>query len=189
MELIERIKNDLKENLTEYRYIHSLGVMEMAEELAKVYNVDVESARIAGLLHDCAKYLSSEDKISKCESYGIPVSDYERKNPELLHAKLGACFANEIYGVTDSEILSAIIWHTTGCPDMSLLDKIVFIADYIEANRDKAEDLPKVRELAFKDIDACLLLILEDTIAYLARKKSVTDPMTQKTYDYYKERN
>ena len=128
-------------------------------------------------------------KISKCESYGIPVSDYERKNPELLHAKLGACFANEIYGVTDSEILSAIIWHTTGCPDMSLLDKIVFIADYIEANRDKAEDLPKVRELAFKDIDACLLLILEDTIAYLARKKSVTDPMTQKTYDYYKERN
>ena len=82
MELIERIKNDLKENLTEYRYIHSLGVMEMAEELAKVYNVDVESARIAGLLHDCAKYLSSEDKISKCESYGIPVSDYERKNPE-----------------------------------------------------------------------------------------------------------
>jgi len=114
---------------------------------------------------------------------------YERKNPELLHAKLGACFANEIYGVTDSEILSAIIWHTTGCPDMSLLDKIVFIADYIEANRDKAEDLPKVRELAFKDIDACLLLILEDTIAYLARKKSVTDPMTQKTYDYYKERN
>ena len=72
---------------------------------------------------------------------------------------------------------------------MSLLDKIVFIADYIEANRDKAEDLPEVRELAFKDIDACLLLILEDTIVYLARKKSVTDPMTQKTYDYYKERN
>ena len=144
--------------------------------LAMRYGVDIEKARIAGLLHDCAKYLSSEDKISKCESYGIPVSDYERKNPELLHAKLGACFANEIYGVTDSEILSAIIWHTTGCPDMSLLDKIVFIADYIEANRDKAEDLPKVRELAFKDIDACLLLILEDTIAYLARKKSVTDP-------------
>lgn len=60
------------------------------------YGVDIEKARIAGLLHDCAKYLSSEDKISKCESYGIPVSDYERKNPELLHAKLGACFANEI---------------------------------------------------------------------------------------------
>ena len=182
-------KENLKKKLSSKRYEHTIGVEYTSTCLAMRYGVDIEKARIAGLLHDCAKYLSSEDKISKCESYGIPVSDYERKNPELLHAKLGACFANEIYGVTDSEILSAIIWHTTGCPDMSLLDKIVFIADYIEANRDKAEDLPKVRELAFKDIDACLLLILEDTIAYLARKKSVTDPMTQKTYDYYKERN
>ena len=89
--------------------------------------------------------------------------------------------------MTDPEILSAIIWHTTGCPEMSLLDKIVFIADYMEANRNQAEDLPKVRALAFKDLDACLRLILEDTIAYLAKKKSVTDPMTQKTFDYYKE--
>ena len=186
---IQKIKENLKKKLSSKRYEHTIGVEYTSTCLAMRYGVDIEKARIAGLLHDCAKYLSSEDKISKCESYGIPVSDYERKNPELLHAKLGACFANEIYGVTDSEILSAIIWHTTGCPDMSLLDKIVFIADYIEANRDKAEDLPKVRELAFKDIDACLLLILEDTIAYLARKKSVTDPMTQKTYDYYKERN
>lgn len=136
---------------------------------------------------DCAKYLSSEEKLSECERYGIPVSAYERKNPELLHAKLGACFANELYGVTDPEILSAIIWHTTGCPEMSLLDKIVFIADYMEANRNQAEDLPEVRALAFKDLDACLRLILEDTIAYLAKKKSVTDPMTQKTFDYYKE--
>ena len=186
---IQKIKENLKKKLSSKRYEHTIGVEYTSTCLAMRYGVDIEKARIAGLLHDCAKYLSSEDKISKCESYGIPVSDYERKNPELLHAKLGACFANEIYGVTDSEILSAIILHTTVCPDISLLDKIVFIADYIEANRDKAEDLPKVRELAFKDIDACLLLILEDTIAYLARKKSVTDPMTQKTYDYYKERN
>ena len=163
---IQKIKENLKKKLSSKRYEHTIGVEYTSTCLAMRYGVDIEKARIAGLLHDCAKYLSSEDKISKCESYGIPVSDYE-----LLHAKLGACFANEIYGVTDSEILSAIIWHTTGCPDMSLLDKIVFIADYIEANRDKAEDLPKVRELAFKDIDACLLL------------------MTQKTYDYYKERN
>ena len=179
-------------NKSDYVTRHAVNVAIVSCIIAKSMGYsekELEEITLAGLLHDCAKYLSSEDKISKCESYGIPVSDYERKNPELLHAKLGACFANEIYGVTDSEILSAIIWHTTGCPDMSLLDKIVFIADYIEANRDKAEDLPKVRELAFKDIDACLLLILEDTIAYLARKKSVTDPMTQKTYDYYKERN
>ena len=138
---IQKIKENLKKKLSSKRYEHTIGVEYTSTCLAMRYGVDIEKARIAGLLHDCAKYLSSEDKISKCESYGIPVSDYERKNPELLHAKLGACFANEIYGVTDSEILSAIIWHTTGCPDMSLLDKIVFIADYIEANRDKAEDI------------------------------------------------
>ena len=188
MDRIE-IREKLKERLTAKRFEHSLGVEYTAAAMAMCHRVNVEQAAIAGLLHDCAKNYPTEEKLAKCEKYRLSISDYERRNPELLHAKLGACFANEIYDVTDSEILSAIIWHTTGCPDMSLLDKIVFIADYIEANRDKAEDLPKVRELAFKDIDACLLLILEDTIAYLARKKSVTDPMTQKTYDYYKERN
>ena len=183
---IQKIKEDLKKKLSPKRYEHTMGVEYTSACLAMRYGADMEKARIAGLLHDCAKYLSSEDKLSTCKKYGIPVSDYERKNPELLHAKLGACFANELYGVNDPEILSAIIWHTTGCPEMSLLDKIVFVADYMEANRNQAEDLPEVRALAFKDLDACLLLILEDTIAYLARKKSVTDPMTQKTFDYYK---
>ena len=186
MMTIQKIKEDLKTKLSPKRYEHTMGVEYTSTCLAMRYNADIEKARIAGLLHDCAKYLSSEDKLSQCEHFGIPVSDYERKNPELLHAKLGACFANELYGVTDPEVLSAIIWHTTGCPDMSLLDKIVFVADYMEANRNQAEDLPEVRALAFKNLDACLLLILEDTIAYLARKKSVTDPMTQKTFDYYK---
>lgn len=183
---IQKIKEDLKKKLSAKRYEHTMGVEYTSACLAMRYGADMEKARMAGLLHDCAKYLSPEDKLFECERYGIPVSDYERKNPELLHAKLGACFANKLYDINDPEILSAIIWHTTGCPEMSLLDKIVFVADYMEANRNQAEDLPEVRELAFKDLDACLLLILEDTIAYLAGKKSVTDPMTQKTFDYYK---
>ena len=116
---IQKIKEDLKKKLSSKRYEHTMGVEYTSTCLAMRYGADIEKARLAGLLHDCAKYLSS----------GIPVSAYERKNPELLHAKLGACFANELYGVTDPEILSAIIWHTTGCPEMSLLDKIVFIAD------------------------------------------------------------
>ena len=89
-------------------------------------------------------------------------------------------------GRNDERIIIQICTHQS-IPEMSLLDKIVFIADYMEANRNQAEDLPEVRALAFKDLDACLRLILEDTIAYLAKKKSVTDPMTQKTFDYYKE--
>ncbi|MCI6858937.1 MAG: bis(5'-nucleosyl)-tetraphosphatase (symmetrical) YqeK [Eubacterium sp.] len=185
---IKEIKEDLKRKLSPKRYEHTLGVEYTAACLALRYGADMEKARLAGLLHDCAKYLSAKDKVSACENYGIPISDYERKNPELLHAKLGACFANEIYGVTDPEILSAITWHTTGCPSMSVMEKIIFIADYIEPNRNQAEDLPIVRPMAFKDLDACLLRILEDTIDYLAGKKSVTDPMTQKTFEYYKGR-
>lgn len=185
----QEIKDDLKKKLSPKRYEHTMGVAYTAACLAMRYGMDMEKAHLAGILHDCAKYLSSKEKLSACVRYGIPVSEYEQQNPELLHAKLGACFANELYGITDPEILSAITWHTTGCPDMSLLDKIVFIADYMEPNRNQAEDLPEVRALAFKDLDACLKLILEDTIAYLAKKKSVTDPMTQKTYEYYRGRN
>ena len=129
----------------------------------------------------------SEEKLEYCKKFGMPVSEYERKNPELLHAKLGACFANTKYGISDPEILSAITWHTTGKPDMDLLDKIVFVADYMEPNRNQAPDLAEVRKLAFQNLDQCLFLILKDTIDYLAGKKSVTDPMTQRTYDYYEK--
>lgn len=183
----EDIKKDLKKVLSGKRYEHTLGVEYTASCLAMCYDADMEKARMAGLLHDCAKSLSSKDKLVYCKKFGMPVSEYEKKNPELLHAKLGACFANTKYGISDPEILSAITWHTTGKPDMSLLDKIVFIADYMEPNRNQAPDLAEVRRLAFEDLDQCLFLILKDTIEYLAGKKSVTDPMTQRTYEYYKE--
>ena len=146
----------------------------------------MEKARMAGLLHDCAKYLSADDKIAYSKRFGMPMSKYEKKNPELLHAKLGACFAHTKYGVTDPEILSAITWHTTGKPDMSLLDKIVYVADYLEPNRNQAPNLHEVRELAFWDLDECLCQILEDSIKYLSNKKSTTDPMTMRTWEYYR---
>lgn len=181
----EKIRLRLKSVLTEKRYEHTLGVEYTAACLAMRYGADMEKARVAGLLHDCAKNLSTKEKLEQCKKYKMPVSEYEKQNPELLHAKLGACLACDKYGITDKEILSAITWHTTGRPEMGLLDKIVFIADYMEPNRNKAEDLDEVRELAFQDIDACLRLILKDTVEYLAKKDSVTDPMTQKTWEYY----
>ena len=111
----------------------------------------------------------------------------EEKNPSLLHAKLGAYMAETAYGVEDPEILSAIKWHTTGKPDMSMLDIIIYMADYIEPNRDKAPDLANLRKLAFEDIDECLYAILESTVAYLKQKDAVIDPMTEETYLYYKK--
>ena len=176
----------LKKYLDKDRYRHTLGVMYTAAALAMAHEYDMEQAQMAGLLHDCAKYLSAEDKISYSKKYGMPISKYEKKNPELLHAKLGACFANVKYGVSDPEILSAITWHTTGKPDMSLLDKIVYVADYLEPNRNQAPNLAEVRELAFRDLDECLCQILEDSIKYLSNKKSTTGPMTRRTWEYYR---
>lgn len=104
----------------------------------------------------------------------------------MLHAKLGAFLAMDQYGVTDKEIVSAILNHTTGKPNMSLLDKIVYVADYIEPKRNKAENLPEVRKLAFLDLNQALYRILSDTLQYLDKGAGEIDEMTVKAYEYYK---
>ncbi len=182
----DRITEQLNKNLSGKRFEHTLGVTYTAACLAMRYGADMDKARTAGLLHDCAKALSSKEKLNACRKLGIPISEVEEKNPELLHAKLGACFAKKDYGVDDPEILSAITWHTTGKPGMNLLDKILYIADYMEPNRDQAPNLPRVRELAFVDLDECLFLILKDTVTYLESRNISVDPITQETYEYYK---
>lgn len=181
----KEIKEDLRKRLTPHRFEHTLGVEYTACCLAMRYGADMEKADLAGLLHDCAKQLTSEEKIQKALHYGMEITDLHRENPELLHAGLGAYVARERYGIEDEEILSAITWHTTGRPDMTLMEKILYIADYIEPNRYKQENLFTVRELAFKDLDECLIKILEDTVAYLESRKIATDPMTRKTYEFY----
>ena len=109
-----------------------------------------------------------------------------RKNPELLHAKLGAYLAEMRYNIHDQEILSSIVWHTTGRPGMSLLEKIIFIADYMEPNRNHAPNLGEVRKIAFEDLDVCLRKILEDMVIYLESSGFVTDPMTRETLEFYR---
>ena len=103
----------------------------------------------------------------------------------MLHAKLGAFLARKKYDIEDEEILNAIRWHTTGRPEMTLLDKIVYIADYIEPKRDKAPHLPMIRQKAFVDLDEALVMILRDTLGYLGDSPEHVDSMTKKTYDYY----
>lgn len=182
------IKKELKKRLSNSRYEHTLGVEYTACCLAMRYGADMKKADLAGLLHDCAKNYSAREMRMLCEKYHLPVSEYEDRNPELLHAKLGARTACEEYGIRDEEILSAITWHTTGRPEMSLLEKIVFIADYIEPNRYKAQNLDLIRSLAFQDLDQCLLKILSDTVAFLSARNHVTDPMTEKTWEYYSKK-
>ena len=186
---IKDLKKDLKKEMDDSRFEHTLGVMYTCAALAMRYEYDLEKAMLAGLLHDCAKCMPNAKKLKMAEKHHLEISSLERKNPFMLHAKLGAFLAKKKYDIEDEEILNAIRWHTTGRPDMTLLDKIVYVSDYIEPRRDKAPKLPKIRQLAFMDLDQALIKILEDTLGYLGDSAEHVDAMTKKTYDYYMQQN
>lgn len=185
---ITKIRRKLMTELDTERYEHTLGVMYTAASMAMHYDEDVEKALLAGLLHDCAKCISGENKIKLCNKYHLSVSEVEKKNPSLLHAKLGAFLAAKKYHIKDKDVINAIASHTTGCPNMTLLDKIIYIADYIEPGRKELPNMAEVRKLAFTDINECLYRILEDSLVYLNSKNISVDPMTEKTYLYYKNK-
>jgi predicted HD superfamily hydrolase involved in NAD metabolism len=182
---IKDLKKDLKKEMDESRYEHTIGVMYTCGALAMRYGYDLEKAMLAGLMHDCAKCMPNAKKLKIAEKNHLDISELERKNPFMLHAKLGALLAQKKYDIDDEEILSAIRWHTTGRPQMSLLDKIVYVADYIEPKRDKAPNLKEIRQMAFEDLDQALLKILEDTLGYLGDSPDEVDSMTKLTYEYY----
>ncbi|MCD8338503.1 MAG: bis(5'-nucleosyl)-tetraphosphatase (symmetrical) YqeK [Lachnospiraceae bacterium] len=182
---ISKMQKKLKKELDEPRFMHTQGVMYTAMALAMCHGEDLERTGVAGLLHDCAKCIPNPQKIRLCEHYKVPVSAVERAAPQLLHAKLGACIAKDKYGVEDPEILSAIRCHTTGKPDMSLLEKIVFLSDYIEPGRVKAPNLTKIRALAFSDLDMAVYLTLRDTLSYLEQTKASLDNQSIVAYNYY----
>lgn len=183
---IGKVRKAMEKTLDSKRYEHTLGVAYTASCLAMCHGENVKSAELAGLLHDCAKCLSNTKKMKICEKHNIQINKIEVKNPFLLHAKVGSFLAMERYGVRDKDIINAILNHTTGRPGMTKLEKIIYIADYIEPNRKQAPNLDEIRRLAFTDLDQALLRILEDTLSYLETIKSDVDPMTQKTYEYYK---
>ena len=145
-----KLDKKLQKEVDEDRYHHTLGVMFTAASMAMVWGEDLEKARVAGLLHDCAKCIPNKKKIPMCE-----------KNK------------------------SAITWHTTGKENMTLLEKIIYIADYIEPARNKAPHLTRLRKLAFTDIDECMYEILKDSMAYLSENPKTMDPMTEQAYQFY----
>ena len=189
----KNIKKYIKKRLTKERYRHSLGVAYTAIALAMKYNPDtsnsdfMKKAELAGLLHDCAKNMDNDKKIHICDKNNISYSSLEAENAFLLHGKVGAYIAKTKFGIEDEDILNAIIWHTTGRPGMSILEKIIFIADYIEPNRKTAPNLDEVRKLAFDNIDECLYKILDDSLNYLSKKNMPIDPMTEQTFQFYKK--
>lgn len=168
------------------RYEHSLSVSFTCMNLSMRYGYDIDKAELAGLLHDCGKRFPDSVILKKCLKHGIPVTEGERKALAVLHAKYGAWLARHKYQIEDSEILNAIACHTTGKPEMTVLDKILYIADYIEPRRYKADNLPQIRRMAYEDLDQTMYAILKGTLEYLQRKGGCIDPMTLQAYEYFK---
>lgn len=183
---LRRLRKKIEKVQDAKRYEHTLGVAYTAASLAMRFGAPIQDAQTAGLLHDCAKCLSDEKRLALCEKYEIPITEVERRNPFLLHAKVGAFLARRKYGVRDEDILNAVQYHTTGREGMSLLEKIIFVADYIEPGRKQAPNLAEIRRLSFEDLDAALLKILEDTMDYLKNAGGEVDSMTEKTLRYYR---
>ncbi len=185
----DRIVEKLIQELDHARFVHTIGVAFTSASLAMKYEYDPDRALLAGLLHDCAKCFPTEEKLRLCEEGNVELTDIELRNPSLIHAKLGAYIAERDYDVHDSEILDAIRTHTTGAPGMKLLQKIVFVADLIEPNRD--DEIPEIeitRQMAFENIDRCIFRISKRQLEYLKTNTSKEiDPMTLKTYEFYKE--
>ena len=182
------IKKELSKKLKKERFEHTVGVMYTSASLAMRYGANIEKAMTAGLLHDCGKYCSAKEQLKLCEKYKITLTDLEHSMPALIHAKLGAYLAENEYGIKDREVLDAITYHTTGRPEMTMLEKILYIADYIEPMRYKASRLPEIRKLAFEDLDECMYEILKDTLEYLEEDSAEDiEPTSREAYIYYKE--
>ena len=175
----------MKDNLKESRYIHSFGVEKMATELAKIYGADVEKAAFAGKYHDIAKCFDEE----KMNEY-ILKYDIDKKylnNVPLAHSKVAAEILKNEYGVTDEDVLNAVRSHTTGRPDMSLLEEIVYVSDAIEENRNYPE-LKSLQELARKDLDKACLYIMNFAVEMILEKGRVVDEDTIVAKKFIEER-
>ena len=140
---------------------------------------------MAGLLHDCAKAYSDEEKLNLCKKNNIEITSSEQKVPSLLHAKLGAFDAENKFGVNDEDVLEAVRVHTTGKANMSMLQKIVYVADFIEPNRKKYSNMEQIRVISFENIDKAVFYIAKNVLEYLNKKGAFIDSLTNETYNYY----
>lgn len=171
----------VKEQLTEHRYQHTLGVMETAISLAGRYGADEKKAELAAIFHDYAKFRPKEEMKQIIKEQGFP-KDLLEYNAELWHAPVGAYLTETEAGITDREIRDAIRYHTSGRPGMSILEKVIYLADYIEPGR-HFPGVDEVRELAKESLDKALIKSVQNTILFLLKKNQMVYPETFHTYN------
>ena len=186
---IKEYKKLIKSRLSEKRYIHSVNVAKEAVRLAKKYGADVEKAEIAGILHDITKETSAEEQLQIMLSSDIILSDIERTTPKLWHAISGCAYVKSELGIEDEDILNAIHYHTTGRPNMSLLEKVIFVADFTGAERDY-EGVDEMRKAANTSLNDAILQGVSFNISDLAKRKMIIHPDTFNLYqEMLAERN
>lgn len=174
IDIVKTLKNTLKES----RYIHSLSVSDTAIELAQRFNVDEQQAKLAGILHDCAREIPTSSLIEVAQKRQIKIGLIEEHQPILLHARLGAIMAQEKYGIDDNDILDAIRLHTTGSADMTDLAKIIYLADMIEPHR-QYESVNRLRDLIkTSDLDTIMLNAFNDSLAFILQRGLMIHPQT-----------
>lgn len=181
--------NKLKPLISQERYEHTLSTEKTAIELAQLHGADPDKASLAALLHDCAKNISNNpESFAKEHHIEEYLHDYDDYPMPVLHAPMGAHLAQVEFGVNDPEVLSAITWHTSGKPDMSLMDKVIYLADYTEPTRFSTPELEEVRALSKTDLDKALLTALKYSIKRIEAKGGPVHYTTLNAYNYMKER-
>lgn len=180
----EEIESDVKSVLSEYRFTHSVGVAKKAVELAKIYGVDEEIAKKIGIAHDVAKEMTDEEMIEYAKANNIRIDEIETVKPSLLHGKIGADIAAKKFGFTQ-DMINAIKWHTTGRENMSMLEKIIYVADKTEENRKGTRfNLEKSRELSTQNIDETLIFLMDEFITYNVKNEWLIHPETINARNY-----
>ena len=170
----------------EKRRLHVQGCSDTAAALAERWGADPELARRAGILHDITKAFSGTEQLHLCQKYDIVLTELQRDNPKLLHAKTGAVIAREVFGECE-DVVQAVWWHTTGRPEMTTLEKIIYIADYMEPNR-RFPGVETLRELVEQDLDAAVCRGLEQSVRHLRKHGKIIDPDSLAGLEYYAAR-
>ena len=181
----EEVDEWLKENLNDERYVHSLGTMDCAVELAKMFGLDENKARVAGLLHDCAKCFSNDKLLSIIKEEISDVQQSELMNYKTLHAPVSAYISKNIFGLEDTEILSAIRWHTLGRVEMSDFEKIIFLADKIEPNTRSQKYREEILDILKEEngLNKALLKCFSETIKSLVKRELAICHITIDVYN------
>lgn len=186
MQDYEKLLDYLKQNIDEKRLKHSIGTADEAVKLAKKFGADENKACIAGLLHDVAKGKCKYGLKQLAIEYGIDIDEIESKNIELIHGRLGAAMIEKQLGIHDEEILSAIRWHTTGRKGMTLLDKVIYLADLIEPGRN-FEGINEIRKIAYRNIDTAMREALKQVMEFVKSEGFALHPCSVEAYNDYKK--